>query len=54
VVVLTKADKLNRNNLNKKIAQIKSAFKCEPIPFSTMSGIGKNELMGWIEDAIKK
>jgi GTP-binding protein len=52
-VVLTKTDKINRNNLNKKKRQIAGVFKIEPIPFSSLSGIGKKELLYWIEEAIK-
>jgi len=52
VVVLTKADKLGRNNLMKKIKETEKIFKITPIPFSSLSGIGKKELMKWIVSAV--
>lgn len=54
VIVLTKADKINRSNLTKKIRQISRTFKTEAIPFSSMSGIGRKELLRWIEAIVKK
>ena len=52
VVILTKADKLSRSNLIKKSREIEKIFKVTPIPFSSLSGIGKKELMRWIEDVV--
>lgn len=52
-LVLTKADKLGRGNLNKKIREIEQAFKMSPIPFSSRSGLGKKELIRWIEETIR-
>ena len=49
VFALTKADKLSRNQLKSKEMQISSAFDREVFPFSVMSGLGKKELVGWIE-----
>jgi GTP-binding protein len=49
VIVLTKADKLNKNGQNKKMAEIRTAFKIEPILFSGRTGLGKHELWRWIE-----
>lgn len=51
-IVLTKADKLSRSNLMKKKKEIEKIFKVTPIPFSSVSGIGKRELMKWIEDLV--
>ncbi|MFH2036357.1 MAG: ribosome biogenesis GTP-binding protein YihA/YsxC [Candidatus Zixiibacteriota bacterium] len=53
MIVLTKADKLGQNELSKKKKQIKNLFKVDPIPFSSLSGIGKKELLRWIEEAVK-
>jgi len=52
VIILTKADKLSRNNLMKKCTEIEKIFKTPPIPFSSVSGIGKKELLKWIEDSV--
>lgn len=52
VIVLTKADKLSRNNLMKKCRETENIFRVKPIPFSGKSGIGKRELLKWIEDVI--
>ncbi|MEW5924206.1 MAG: ribosome biogenesis GTP-binding protein YihA/YsxC [Candidatus Zixiibacteriota bacterium] len=51
-IVLTKADKLSKSNLAKKKKEIEKIFKVTPIPFSSVSGIGKRELMKWIEDLV--
>ncbi|PKK83089.1 MAG: YihA family ribosome biogenesis GTP-binding protein [candidate division Zixibacteria bacterium HGW-Zixibacteria-1] len=51
-IVLTKADKLTRNNLAKKSKEIEKVFKVTPIPFSSVSGVGKRELIKWIEDVV--
>ena len=51
-VVLTKADKISKNNLISKQAQIKRAFKTDTIPFSVLSGIGIKELWQWITAAV--
>jgi GTP-binding protein len=53
VLVLTKADKLGRGNLNKKMREIEQVFKTRPIPFSSRSGVGKKELIRWIEETIR-
>jgi GTP-binding protein len=52
VVVLTKADKLSRGKLSQKSREINRVFKTESIPFSSLSGIGKRELLGWIEKTV--
>jgi len=52
VIVLTKSDKLSRNELVKKRREIERVFKVTPMPFSSRSGIGRNELLGWIKDVV--
>ena len=52
VIVLTKADKLSRSNLMKKSREIEKIFDVKPIPFSSVSGIGKKELMRWIDGVV--
>jgi GTP-binding protein len=52
VIVLTKSDKLSRNELIKKRREIERIFKVTPIPFSSRSSIGRNELLKWIKDVV--
>lgn len=52
-IVLTKADKLSKSRLNKKSREIEQAFKVQPISFSSLSGLGRKELLRWIEDVIR-
>jgi len=54
VIALTKADKLKRGALSQKNKNIRDQFGVETIPFSTISGIGKNELIKWIDSVLKK
>ena len=49
LIAVTKADKVNRGQVNTKVASIENFYGLPAIPFSTVSGIGKNELMGSIE-----
>jgi GTP-binding protein len=53
VFVLTKADKISKSELLQKMRQIEKIFKVKPIPFSDIAGIGKAELLGWIESLVK-
>ena len=52
-IVLTKADKLSRNNLINRTIRLAKTFGIEPIPFSIISGVGKKELTSWIEKTVK-
>jgi GTP-binding protein len=45
VVVLTKADKLSRHKLNSKVKTVEHSLDLSVIPFSVVSGEGKNELL---------
>jgi GTP-binding protein len=54
IAVVTKADKINRDKINRKVMQIEREFSITTIPFSTLSGVGKNEIMSAIEKLIKK
>jgi len=54
LAVITKADKLNRDKLNRKLHQIENNYGIASIPFSTISGHGKNELLTAIFDLINK
>ncbi|MCP4706195.1 MAG: YihA family ribosome biogenesis GTP-binding protein [candidate division Zixibacteria bacterium] len=51
-IALTKADKLGKNKLYSKVREIKKDFGIEPIPFSSLSGIGRKELWKWINDTV--
>jgi len=55
-VVLTKADKLSNNQLAKSFAQAKKKLVLtvgtEPMLFSSKTGRGKNELLGWVGSVI--
>lgn len=53
LIVLTKADKLSTNQLNKSMRSAAKAFGLPeglfPIPFSAVKGTGKKEVMRWID-----
>jgi len=53
-IILTKADKLSKSRILKKTNEIETAFRQKPIPFSSMSGIGKIELSRWIEEIVSR
>lgn len=53
-IILTKADKLGKNDLNKRKAQIAEIFKITPLLFSALSGIGRKELLFWIDQVVRK
>ncbi len=53
IIALTKADKLSKSRLIQKQKQLEKAFSVEVIPFSTLSGIGRNEIWAWIDRAVK-
>lgn len=48
VIALTKADKIGRDQLNRKVRQIGTQLGLTVIPFSTLSGVGRRELQGAI------
>ncbi len=50
--VLTKADKLTRDKLNRAVKRMESEFGLPSIPFSTVSGIGKKEVLGAVLDLV--
>lgn len=47
--VLTKVDKLTRDKINRKALQIKNELGLTVIPFSTVNGIGKEEVLKTIK-----
>ncbi len=52
MVVVTKADKVNRDQLNRKVKQIESGLGVPAMPFSALSGIGRKELAASISALI--
>jgi len=56
-LVFTKADKVSPNKLNASIARALQAIDVRRdtgvVPFSSVTGKGKHELWGWIEETLK-
>ena len=52
LVALTKVDKLTRDKMNRKIRQIENDFGLTVIPFSSVTGVGKRELMAAVEELV--
>jgi GTP-binding protein len=52
--VVTKADKINRDLLNRKIRQVESELQLPALPFSSMTGTGKNELVAAIRELVQE
>ncbi len=54
LVVLTKADKLNKDKLNRKVQLVESELGVAVIPFSVVTPIGKHELMSAIQELVSE
>ncbi|HOD65353.1 MAG TPA: ribosome biogenesis GTP-binding protein YihA/YsxC [candidate division Zixibacteria bacterium] len=54
LVAVTKTDKLNRDQTNRKIAAVERLFNAPALAFSAVSGLGKNELLGAIFDLVNE
>jgi GTP-binding protein len=52
LIVVTKADKLNRDKVHRKLRQVENELGLPSIAFSSVSGEGKNELLAAIGDLI--
>jgi GTP-binding protein len=52
VAIVTKADKLSRHKLNRKIQQVETETGLPAIPFSTVTGLGKRELQSAVWDLV--
>lgn len=52
IPVLTKADKCKRNELAKRTAQWKRNLSVDPVQFSGITGLGREELLGRIEEIL--
>jgi len=53
LVIVTKADKINRDQLNRKTRQVETELGAAVIPFSIKSGLGKNELVAAINELVR-
>lgn len=53
IAVVTKADKLNRDKINRKVKQIENDFGLSAIPFSAVKGMGKNEIFAAVESLLE-
>lgn len=53
LLVVTKADKLNRDQLNRKIAQLENELQLSAIASSVKSGIGKNEILRAVNELVE-
>jgi GTP-binding protein EngB required for normal cell division len=53
LIVITKADKLNRDGINRKVKQVESAASLPVLPFSIKSGLGKRELARAVLDLVE-
>ncbi|MEA3296709.1 MAG: ribosome biogenesis GTP-binding protein YihA/YsxC [candidate division Zixibacteria bacterium] len=52
IVVITKADKLNRDKVQRKVREAESLFGVSAVAFSSLSGLGKRELVTAIHDLV--
>lgn len=52
LVAVTKADKINRDQLNRKVYLVENELNLPAIPFSVKSGLGKNELARAVVDLV--
>ncbi|UCD62865.1 MAG: YihA family ribosome biogenesis GTP-binding protein [Candidatus Zixiibacteriota bacterium] len=54
IAIVTKADKLNRDKINRKVKEIESDFGLPAVPFSALTGAGKNQIQGAIFDLVRQ
>ena len=52
IVVITKADKLNRDKVQRKVREAEALFGVSAVAFSSLSGLGKRELVTAIHDLV--
>jgi len=52
IAIVTKADKLNRDKINRRVKQIESQFGLPAIPFSIITGVGKREIQEAVLDLV--
>ena len=54
LIVLTKADKLKRSQINQKVQQVERDLQLSAIPTSVKSGMGKNDLVRAIVELVEE
>ncbi len=54
IIALTKCDKIGRSQLTQKVRATEKQFDVEVVPFSIVSGIGKNEMLKAISNLIQE
>lgn len=54
IVVVTKIDKLNRDKIKRKTQEIQNKHGLYSIPFSIVTGVGKNEVLSAIFDLVNE
>lgn len=52
LAVITKSDKVNKDQLKRKVRQVETAWGIEAIAFSIISGLGKSELIASIRHLV--
>ena len=55
LIVFTKVDKLSRNKLKKRLAQVEAEGTLVGLPFATfsaVSGVGCDDILEWIVDNV--
>jgi len=52
IAIVTKADKLNRDKMNRRVKQIENEFGLQAIPFSIITGVGKREIHQAVLDLV--
>ncbi len=52
LAVITKSDKVNRDQVNRKVRRTEQELGIPALPFSSVSGVGKEELIASIRDLI--
>jgi len=52
VIALTKSDKLNRDQINRKTRRLESELGLAVIPFSIVTGLGRRELTGALNELV--
>lgn len=54
IAIITKADKLNKDKIKRKVREIEKKYNITAIPFSALSGTGKNEILKAITDLVNE
>lgn len=54
LVAVTKTDKITRDRINRKVAQVERELRAPAIAISTVTGAGKNDLVGAIQTLVNE